>query len=51
MNKNILIIILTIMVIGLSGYIAYDKLLNQKEITENKENENDDERIYKILKL
>lgn len=39
MKKNILIIILTIMVIGLSGYIAYDKLLNNNETTKNQNKE------------
>ena len=43
MKKNIIIVMLAIMVIGLSGYIAYDKLLNQKEISENQEKENNNE--------
>ena len=40
MKKNITIIILTMLVIGLSGYIAYDKLLSQKDKVENQEKEN-----------
>lgn len=35
MKKNIIIVILAIMVIGLSGYIVYDKILNKSEKQEN----------------
>lgn len=38
MKKNIVIAMLTIMVIGLVGYIAYDKLLNKQEKNEILEN-------------
>ena len=31
MKKNILVIILTILVLGLAGYIVYDKVLNTEE--------------------
>ena len=44
MKKNIIILILTIMVIALSGYIAYDKLLNKTEnnieVSDEKEENN-----------
>lgn len=42
MKKNIIIVILTILVIGLSGYIVYDKLLSKKEMNEIQEKENKD---------
>ena len=35
MKKNIIIVILTIIVIGLSGYLTYDKLLRKNEKQEN----------------
>lgn len=56
MNKNIVIIILSVVIVGLCGFIAYDKLLNKKSDekvsenqTQNETNEKENYKEYKTL--
>lgn len=52
MKKNVVIIILLVVVMGLCGYVAYDKLLNQPKTEENDktQEENDKTQEEKIEK-
>ena len=51
-KKNIIIVILSILVVGLSGYIVYDKVFsdNDKDDTIDQEQQNSDVKSYKEYK-
>lgn len=52
MKKNIVIVVLVVLVLGLSGYLVYDKVLNKEEVkNESHENNNIDEDTIKEDKL
>ena len=44
MQKNIIIIILSILVLGMGGYLVYDKVIVKEEKNEVKVEENDTEK-------
>lgn len=54
MKKNIVIIILSILVLGLGGYLVYDKVIDKEETNANNKNEEiveqqDDKEIYATM--
>lgn len=41
MKKNIVLVILSMIIVGLCGYLAYDKMLNKEELKENSQSQNE----------